>query len=105
MQVGAQVTLDAPQAALVATGIVVAGLAHNHLALQEHGLEALEEVEGAELEAGDVGRRLGQGTVGLVPPAPVGRAGKVLDLPGQGQGKVGVWGMGPVSPPRYQGDS
>lgn len=105
MQFGAQVTLDAPHAALVATGIVVTGLAHNHLALQEHGLETLEEVEGAELEAGYVGCRLGQGTIGLVPPAPVGRAGKVLELPGQGQGKVGVWGMGPVSPPRYQGDS
>lgn len=70
--VGAHVPLTPHDAASVAAGEGVIRPAHDHLALQVHGGEAVQEVEGTELEADDVGRGLVVGSVGLILHTPGG---------------------------------
>lgn len=70
--VGAHIPLGPHNAASVAAGEGVIRPAHDHLALQVHGGEAVQEVEGTELEADDVGRGLVVGSVGLILHTPGG---------------------------------
>ena len=70
--VGAHVPLGPHNAASVAAGEGVIHPAHDHLALQVHGGAAVQEVEGTELEADDVGRGLVVGLVGLILHTPGG---------------------------------
>ena len=53
--VGAHAPLGPHDAASAAAGRGIVRPAHDHLALQVHGREAAQEVEGTELEAEDVG--------------------------------------------------
>lgn len=53
--VGAHIPLGPPHAASAAPGGVVVQPAHHHFTLQVHGREAVQEVEGTEFEAGNVG--------------------------------------------------
>lgn len=71
--VGAHVPPGPHRAASAAAGGGVLGPAHDHLTVQVHGREAVQEVEGAEFEADDVGRWLLEGPVGVVLHTPARR--------------------------------
>lgn len=55
LHVGAHIPLRPHNAASATAGRGVVGPAHHHLALQVDRGEAVQEVEGSELEAGDTG--------------------------------------------------